>query len=249
MLIKITADQLRAALKDMEEAEKAGLMYCEAVFNGSWVDDYWTSAEYSDLYEKAHPTDGRLNWGRGQKIRKSHIFKNGKLAPTKETLKNIKDYPASAAVESGYIDGYEYHIVDISDKATRLYDKTEAYNGYIIFPERPVLEEESKGILTYVPVHGGITYAEQKSDGMVYGFDTLHNDSAKFPRGNKGWIKKQISKMLKGILKAVEVEAKYLSAKTEVAKAKYAQCVLDTDREKENHSNLGINLNILAGKL
>lgn len=47
--------------------------------------------------------------------------------------------------------------------------------GYVRFPKRPVQAEGHKGLLTYVPVHGGITWAEDSPDGsMVYGFDCGH---------------------------------------------------------------------------
>ncbi len=36
------------------------------------------------------------------------------------------------------------------------------YCGYCTFPNRPVREQGYRGFMTYVPVHGGITYAEQE---------------------------------------------------------------------------------------
>lgn len=53
--------------------------------------------------------------------------------------------------------------------------ETKAWCGYVRFPVRPVKETRYGGILQYVPVHGGITYAEDSPDGsMVYGFDCGH---------------------------------------------------------------------------
>jgi len=77
----INAKQLRKALKDIEKAEKRGFKYCLSVFTlakvGPMLSD--TEAKYSDMLEKAHPTDGRFDWGRFQGVSDTHIFKNGKL--------------------------------------------------------------------------------------------------------------------------------------------------------------------------
>lgn len=238
--IQINAKELRKALKDIEQAEKNGFMYCEAVFSQITKDDYWAVGKYSDLWEKAHPTNGGLDWGRGQDVTKHNTFKDGKVIPTEERKKEIENYPASEAIESGKILGYKYWIVP---------NPVVGLNGYIAFPKRPVKEKGYMGILTYVPVHGGITYAKKGKFGMVYGFDTVHCDSDKYPRDNKKWIKKQIIKMIRGIEMAAKKEKNYLNAKTKKTKAKYAQMVLDTDRERENQYNFGIGINILSGKL
>ena len=242
-LIQINAENLRKALKDIEAAEKNGFMYCEAVFDANYRNDTWIEATYSDMWEKAHPTDGSLNWGRNQDVTKRNTFKDGKLIPTPEAQKARDAFPDGVEVEKGEIDGYTYWIVPAPKHAPG------ALNGYVLFPQRITVEGGYDGMLQYVPVHGGITYAQQKGEGMVYGFDTLHADSEEKPRTDKAWIKKQITKMIKGILKASEVEKKYLLAKTEKEKAECAQEVLDTDTEKENQYNFNIGINLLTGKL
>ncbi len=77
----IEADELRKALKDIEEAENNGFMYCLSVFKfteiGVSLDQ--NRAGYSDMIEKAHPTDGNFNWGRFQVVTKYNKFINGKL--------------------------------------------------------------------------------------------------------------------------------------------------------------------------
>ena len=79
----IKAKELRRALKDIEDAEKNGFMYCEAVFTlvsaGRMLDS--NKAEYSDMIEKAHPTDGSLDWGRFQGVSKTNKYINGQLVP------------------------------------------------------------------------------------------------------------------------------------------------------------------------
>lgn len=145
----------------------------------------------------------------------------------------------SIAVESGEIDGYKYYIVPAPFE--------DALNGYIVFPKRPVREADYNGILSYVPVHGGITLCDQEGDEVMYGFDTVHYDSHNYPRNNHGWIKEQITVMLKGILKAAEVEAKYLKCVSNKGKAKWAQMVQDI--QPEQGQNFGVMLNMLSGKL
>lgn len=81
----IDATQLRNALEEMERAEKNGFMYCLAVFRlasaGPSLND--CRAAFSDLSERAHPTDGSLCWGRFQAVTKRHRFVKGKLVPLK----------------------------------------------------------------------------------------------------------------------------------------------------------------------
>ena len=83
----ITGDQLRKALADIDAAEKNGFMHCLAVFDitqaGKMIDE--CRAEYSDLVEKAHPTDGNFNWGRFQGVTRKHRFENGRLHPLPRT--------------------------------------------------------------------------------------------------------------------------------------------------------------------
>jgi hypothetical protein len=83
----ISGEQLRAALKEIEAAENNGFKHCLAVFKfaqaGSMLSD--CTAEYSDLLERAHPTNGSLDWGRFQGVTRAHKFVGGKLVPIKET--------------------------------------------------------------------------------------------------------------------------------------------------------------------
>ena len=146
-------------------------------------------------------------------------------------------------IETGTIDGFEYWIAKFPSDY-----KGELLNGYVVFPKRPVRELSYDGILTYVPVHGGITYAREYDGGMVYGFDTGHCDSHEFPINDKEWIKGQIKTMSLGILKASEVERNYLRCTTNQGKAKQAQAVQDVGAP-EHRQNFGVNINLLSGKL
>jgi hypothetical protein len=77
----ISGEQLRAALADIDRAEANGFMHCLCVFKmtsaGPMLDD--CMANYSDLLEKAHPSDARLDWGRFQSVTSRNRFVDGKL--------------------------------------------------------------------------------------------------------------------------------------------------------------------------
>jgi hypothetical protein len=77
----IGADALRKALADVEQAEANGFMHCLAIFKlvsaGPAIGD--CRADYSDLSERAHPTNPAFNWGRFQAVTKRHKFVDGEL--------------------------------------------------------------------------------------------------------------------------------------------------------------------------
>lgn len=88
MLMQITAHELRKALADIEAAEKNGFMFCEAVFVGGSVDPSRNLyLAYSDMIEKADPTNGALNWGRCQRVTQRFTFEDGVLVPIREKPK------------------------------------------------------------------------------------------------------------------------------------------------------------------
>lgn len=89
MYFCIKAEELRKALKEIEEAERSGFMHCLSVFRVTFAGERLDEAlaEYSDLWVKAHPTDGKLNWGRHQDVTQRYRFKNGKLTEIFEVEK------------------------------------------------------------------------------------------------------------------------------------------------------------------
>lgn len=80
----IDATELRKALSQIEAAEANGFHHCLAVFRMSSVSRMLDGcrAEYSDLIEKAHPTNSAYNWGRFQGVSRANRFIDGKLVPT-----------------------------------------------------------------------------------------------------------------------------------------------------------------------
>lgn len=81
MEISITKIELLKALAEIEAAEKNGFYFCEGVFSIREMNGSIGVAYYSDLWEKAHPTNGSLNWGRFQDVHKRKKFDGEKLVP------------------------------------------------------------------------------------------------------------------------------------------------------------------------
>lgn len=129
------------------------------------------------------------------------------------------------------------------------------YCGYCRFEERPTIEQEYSGILNYVPVHGGLTYARQEEDGtMVYGFDCAHaGDELKPELMDISWLKEECRRMALGIQIATKYEEKYLTSKSDEGKAE----TLDAyHNELETHGiqfvlqdNFGAMIHVMFGGL
>lgn len=83
----ITEKEIKAIAKVFREARKNGFEHCLAVleFDGMQT-PHWLRLRYSDLWEKAHPTDSKYDWGRCQNITGRFRFKNGKLIPLQGKL-------------------------------------------------------------------------------------------------------------------------------------------------------------------
>lgn len=126
-----------------------------------------------------------------------------------------------------------------------------ALNGYVVFPRRhaPVrMGPRATGILEYVPVHGGITYAVKDSLGCVFGFDTAHHDSPGLPTHDKKFIQWQCRLMYEGLVIAGKIEDDYARAKgNNRRRADIVQPLLDL--VPEQGYSLGVMLNILGGEL
>ena len=68
----------------------------------------------------------------------------------------------------------------------------EALNGYVAFPKRhaPRLPVNYQNLVQYMPIHGGVTYVRKDSYAAVWGFDTMHLDSAALPRTDCDWMRR-----------------------------------------------------------
>lgn len=135
------------------------------------------------------------------------------------------------------------------------------YCGYVRFPKRPVKEDGYRGILCYVPVHGGITYAEEDPDGsMVYGFDCNHADDMEpFLPGDpqniwtEDTVAEEVEKMALGIEVAADFEVAYLQAKDNQTRAAvlgmYHEVLCDRGVQFDLTDNFGAMLSVLTGTL
>lgn len=90
MLLLMSGAELRKALADIEAAERHGFMFCEAVLELATVNAYGqATVKYSDMSEKAHPSDGRYDWGRFQGVSRRHRFVDGQLVPLSEQAPDV----------------------------------------------------------------------------------------------------------------------------------------------------------------
>lgn len=117
------------------------------------------------------------------------------------------------------------------------------YCGYCRFEGRPVKEQGYMGLLTYVPVHGGITYAEEDihNGSMVYGFDCAHAGDDNNPdTRNLRWLKRQAEGMAWSIRLAKPYERRYMRCTTDKGK-----CNAIDDFHAELREQLGLRFNLL----
>jgi len=141
-------------------------------------------------------------------------------------------------------------------KTPRAYSFGGHYCGYCVFPKRPVIEQGYYGLLTYVPIHGGITYARETKEGrMVYGFDCAHaGDEDDLRCRDELWLTHEVETMALAILIAAKHEEAYLLAKDNEAKAAVIQAFIDKttdilERDLTVADNFGVMINLLCGRL
>lgn len=115
-------------------------------------------------------------------------------------LSNV--YPESVAVACGTFGdlGVSWSLVHNTDVSTR------HYCGYVRFPKCPMEHQGYDRILTYVPVHGGITYAHGDEYGYTYGFDCAHLGDEKRPElRDENFLQQECWRLAK----AIQIAAKY----------------------------------------
>lgn len=158
-------------------------------------------------------------------------------------MRSYREYLSENATEQ-WVDekGLVYSLVQVS---------MGHYCGYVTYPARLAQEEAYSGILAYVPVHGGITLAEEAFDGaMTYGFDCMHVGDDTDPNcTNIDWLKMQCEMMAQGIDIAIRYETKYLAASGEerlVVITEYLNEVAEA-YTVDLSNNFLVNLNILFG--
>lgn len=124
--------------------------------------------------------------------------------------------------------------------------------GYVRFPERPVKEDGYYGILTYVPVHGGITYAGEHADGgFVYGFDCAHaGDNQNPDTWDMEWLQAQCVLMKRSIELAAKYEDEYLANESNDYRSELiARYHAELGASFDVRDNFGAMINVLFGQL
>ncbi len=101
-----------------------------------------------------------------------------------------------------------------------LYEHHSHWCGYVRFPKRPLIERGYHGIAAYVPVHGGLTFAQAENGAMTYGFDCNHLDDERRPElRDRAWLRAECERMGRAISVAANFEPQYLLAATDEQKA------------------------------
>lgn len=153
-----------------------------------------------------------------------------------ETLKND-------SVKAWKKDGIQYFILQ--------HPMFGHYCGYCVFPVRPLIEQGYRGIVSYVPVHGGVTYAgEEKSGEMIYGFDCAHADDENDPDlRDLDFLARECERMAKAIHVAMSFERDYLLSPTDERKIEVLEAYHEALRQHEIFFNLDDNFGALINVL
>lgn len=128
------------------------------------------------------------------------------------------------------------------------------YNGYVTFKRRSMEQSGYDGILTYVPVHGGITYAGGSAQdySYTYGFDCAHADDDKDPRlRDLDFLRSECYKMAKAIIIASRYECSYELRTSQRVRAgiiaDYCNDIQKAGIELDYSKNFGFMFRLLCG--
>jgi hypothetical protein len=165
------------------------------------------------------------------------------------------DFIAEKAVEHWQKDGLDFFICE-----NRVWGELQQFkytdlsvgrwNGYVKFPKLPGETPGYRGIYTYLPVHGGITFFQEWTDGSVtYGFDTGHVWSKESPIDDLGWVRLETESMGRSIQIAARFEKYYLRAGDNNQKKARVLERMGKFLPVEVEGNFGIMLRLLSGEL
>jgi hypothetical protein len=127
----------------------------------------------------------------------------------------------------------------------------DALNGYVAYPKRqaPRLPMGTGGITQYIPVHGGVTYAEKDSIAAVWGFDTMHYASEKQPRTDPDWIRYQCHILHHGLEVAEDLWPKFRRTTDTAKRAAMVQGLFEIDPGRADRLGTEALLNLMVGKI
>lgn len=156
-----------------------------------------------------------------------------------------KLYPEIDAIHSWTNGDASFHIVR--------HGSFGHFCGYCILPSRPVKEPGYNGILTYAPVHGGITFARQREDGsMAYGFDCAHHGDDENPNcTDETWLRQECEGMATAVVGAAPFEDRYLLAEGDnTARAEVIdEYLASLGKGLKDADNFGVHIAMLSGRL
>ena len=208
-LFCVTPEELRSALKDIEAAENNGFKHCLSVFrrtsDGKMLDE--RTAEYIDLDERAHPTDGSLKWGRGQWVTRRNTFDGEKLIPIdgakpRHVIERVWEHAGSKCVVAAMPIGHRCGYVGVSEAHPLFGVGYDEECDTLTKPHKEVMGGDigKRGIIPILcagdsprpdvvfDAHGGLTYS---GDGNYpidtdeplwwFGFDCGHCGDAQDP--------------------------------------------------------------------
>lgn len=177
------------------------------------------------------------------------------------------DFIAESAVEHWTKDGLDFYLCEnrawqgmqsravrdalksVSDLSDPMLDFGQ-WNGYVKFPKLPGILPGYRGIYTYIPVHGGLTFFQEWADGScTYGFDCCHGYSGHSPIKDKDWVKLEAESMGRSIRIAARFEKYYLKAGDDNRKKARVLDRMGQFLPVELGGNTGIMFNLLGGEL
>ena len=149
-----------------------------------------------------------------------------------EKLKKLLKSDFAKYLHDGYFTGY----ARFKDKLFKGYYKKKKPN-YL-------------GFLTYIPVHGGITYAKKDEYGYVYGFDCVHSGDEDNPNlKDINYIAKQCELLGDMLFYCKEHKDKYDKANTNQEKSIIIQDFIEKFPQAEQKLNFGALINLIGGKI
>lgn len=126
----------------------------------------------------------------------------------------------------------------------------DALNGYIAWRKRwkPRVPVTTGGLVKYIPVHGGVTWAHKDSYAAVWGFDTMHAASENEPRTDRDWIRGNCWILYRGLILAAQLWPEFQRANRR-RKAQLAEQLLALLPEQPMGKKLGFEamIGLLAG--
>jgi len=185
------------------------------------------------------------------RVIRSLAIETGKLAPGVEYW--ICESPASLNAKRMQLDEREGRLPPgFCESVPFCISMIGSLNGYVAFPKRraPLLARSAidrSGLLDFIPVHGGVTWALKDEFACVYGFDTQHFDSERVPRDDKLWIRWQCKILYQSILRTAKVERAFRRSRNPEDRIRIAQSIVDIIPEE--NMGMGALLRLISGEI